>query len=97
MLQFFRDGKLFGGDATHFYVGSYKLTGKDFTATLKVSPFIEGAESVFRTKGQDLTLELIGSITERDVRLVKDLREMPSLKFGVRSASLSERRSRSFS
>ena len=45
----FRDGQIWGGDGSYFYVGEYKLKGKDFEATVKVSPFLEGAESVFRT------------------------------------------------
>lgn len=62
----FRDGKVLGGDATYFYVGEYKFKGKDFEATVKSSPFIKGAESVFKTRGQDLTLEIVGSLVDQD-------------------------------
>jgi hypothetical protein len=81
----FEQGKILGGDATHFYIGDYKLTGKDFTATLRLSPFIEGAESVFRTRGQTLTLELAGSFTGDGQAIGQGFpKEMPSLKFGVK-------------
>src|SRR5437763_4531778 len=59
----FRAGKIVGGDHTYYYVGEYTLKGTFFQATLTISPFIEGAESVFHTVGQDLTLELAGSLT----------------------------------
>src|ERR1022692_4813174 len=62
----FREGKLLGGDATYFYVGEYRLHGKDFEATLISSPFIKGAESVFKTTGQDLRLEIAGTLTDQD-------------------------------
>lgn len=81
----FEQGKILGGDAAHFYIGSYRLSGKEFTATLRVSPFIDGAESVFRTKGQTLTLELAGSLTGDGQAIGQGFpKEMPSLKFGVK-------------
>jgi len=70
----FRDGKILGGDATYYYVGEYKLTGNTFLATLKVSPFIEGALSVFKTVGTDLTLELSGSLVEEGRAIAQGMR-----------------------
>ena len=81
----FQDGRILGGDGSHFYTGDYKLEGKTFQGTLKVSPFIQGVESVFRTMGQDLTLELTGSLTdERQAIAQGHPRGMPDLKFGVK-------------
>jgi len=86
----FRDGTIMGGDANYFYVGEYTLSGSSFVATLKVSPFIEGAESLFKTVGQDLTLELVGSVTEEGRAIAQGHpRGMPHLKFG---AKLTKRR-----
>ena len=48
----FQNGKLVGGDGTYFYTGEYTLQDKEFKAILRVSPFIDGAESVFKTVGQ---------------------------------------------
>lgn len=81
----FRDGKIVGGDSTHYYVGEYKVSGSTFKATLHISPFIEGAQSVFGTVGRDLTLDLDGSLTP-DGRLIAQgrPREMPSLNFGAK-------------
>lgn len=59
----FQDGRLLGGDNAYFYVGNFKFSSRGFSATLRVSPFIDGAESVFRTAGKDLTLELTGELT----------------------------------
>lgn len=81
----FRDGKILGGDATHFYVGEYKLSGNDFEATIRVSPFIDGAESIFGTRGQDLTLGLKGSLTaERQAIAQGQPQGMPNVRFGLK-------------
>jgi hypothetical protein len=81
----FRDGQIRGGDGSYFYVGEYKLKGKDFEATVKVSPFLEGAESVFRTVGQDLILELTGSMTVEGWAIAQGgPKGMPHLKLGVK-------------
>ncbi len=81
----FREGKLMGGDSTYYYTGEYAVSGNTFKATLRLSPFIEGAESVFKTVGRDLTLDIEGSLTP-DGRLIAQgrPREMPSLNFGAK-------------
>jgi hypothetical protein len=81
----FQNGRLLGGDGTYYYTGHFALTGDAFQATLTVSPFIEGAESVFKTVGQVLTLELTGSRTQEG-RVVAQghPRGMPDLNFGVK-------------
>jgi T3SS negative regulator,GrlR len=80
----FRDGKILGGDCTYFYVGEYTLSGTALRATLKLTPFIQGAESVFKTVGRDLTLELIGSLTGQDRATAQGHPiEMPQMIFGV--------------
>jgi hypothetical protein len=85
VVAVFRDGKIMGGDATYYYMGEYSLDGKALQATLTISPFIEGAQSVFGTVGQDLTLELAGSlIDERRAIAQGHPRGMPDLKFGAR-------------
>ena len=81
----FRDGKILGGDGLYYYVGEYKLKGDSFTALLRISPFIEGAESVFKTVGRDLLLDLTGSLTDdRHAIGQGHSREMPHLNFGVK-------------
>lgn len=81
----FQGGKLLGGDGTHFYMGDYTLVGNTLTATLRVSPFIEGAESVFKTRRQDLTLEIVGTLTaDGRATATGQARELPQLKFGVK-------------
>ena len=81
----FREGKIFGGDSTYYYIGEYSLRGNTFEATLKIFPFIEGAESVFRTRGQALTLTLVGTVTGKGQATAQGYPEgMPQLKFGAR-------------
>jgi|SRR5882757_5965151 len=81
----FRDGEILGGDGTYYYVGRYTLKGDTFAATLIVSPFIEGAPSVFHTVGRDLTLELVGLLTDEGRATAQGhTREVPGLKFGVK-------------
>lgn len=81
----FRDGKILGGDATYYYIGDYQLQGKALRATIKVSPFIQGAESVFKTVGQVLILEIVGTLTSESAAIGQGhATEMPNLKFGVK-------------
>ncbi len=87
----FLDGKIMGGDGEYFYIGEYTLHEKTFKATLKVSPFIEGAESVFKTIGRELTLELWGLLTDAGRATAQGQpREMPDLKFGVKLTKRAE-------
>ncbi len=80
----FLDGKIMGGDNLYYYMGEYRLHGNAFEAILRISPFIGGAESVFKTVGQDLTLELAGSLAgEGRATAQGHPKEMPHLKFGV--------------
>jgi hypothetical protein len=80
----FQNGRILGGDGTYFYVGEYKLEDGNFEATLRISPFIDGAQSVFKTVGQDLTLELIGSVSGGRAIGQGHLRGKPDVKFGVK-------------
>jgi len=81
----FQRGKILGGDGTYFYVGSYTVEGRQFHVTLKSSPFIEGARSVFNTLGQDLTLQFDGSLTGEGQALAQgSADQVPALRFAVR-------------
>jgi hypothetical protein len=80
-----QDGKLRGGDSFYYYVGEYDLSGRTFKATLRISPFIAGAKSVFGTVNQELTLELVGSLID-DGRVIAQghAREIPGQNFAVK-------------
>jgi hypothetical protein len=81
----FLDGKIMGGDGTYFYVGKYTLSGNAFVATLRVAPFIDGAESVFKTIGRELTLELAGTLTDEGRAIAQGCPTgMPEHRFGVK-------------
>jgi|SRR5208283_745322 len=81
----FLDGRILGGDGLYYYIGEYALEGKSLVATIRVSPFIEGAKSVFKTVGQDLTLKLVGAITSETSAIAQGHVEgKPDMKFGAK-------------
>jgi hypothetical protein len=81
----FRGGKILGGDSTYYYTGEYNLAGNVLTATLRISPFIPGAESVFKTVGRDVVLMLTGSLTGDGLAIAQGHPQgMPQLNFGVK-------------
>lgn len=81
----FHNGTILGGDGTYFYTGRFTINENAFRATLTISPFIEGAESVFKTVGRNLTLELAGSVTQEGRAIAQGHpREIPTLNFGVK-------------
>lgn len=81
----FKDGKILGGDATHYYVGEYKQIGNRFVATLKIAAFIKGAQSVFQTVGRELTLELAGELTPEETIIAQGhIKEMNLPRFAAK-------------
>lgn len=81
----FDHGKISGGDSWYYYVGEYHFDGGTFRATLRVVPFIEGAQTVFKTVGREITLDLEGSlIDEHHATGQGKAREIPDIKFGVK-------------
>jgi T3SS negative regulator,GrlR len=81
----FRDGKIVGGDGTYYYLGEFNLRGNAFDAKLRISPFIPGAKSVFGTVGQELTLELVGTMVGPGQATAQGHPTgMPGLKFGAK-------------
>jgi hypothetical protein len=81
----FQEERILGGDGSYYYLGEYKLNGDSFKATIRVSPFLPNAESVFKTVGQDLTLDLAGSLTNGDRAVAQgQARGVPDVRFGVK-------------
>jgi hypothetical protein len=68
---FFTGHKVFGGDSGYTYAGDINFAGKpeheELKAKLRIEPFIDGYESIFRTTGRGYTLELIGRFLNTDV------------------------------
>ena len=80
-----RDGKLMGGDAGYYYLGDYQIREKSFQATIQVFPFLKEYESVFKTVGQNLKLNLVGSLIDGSHATAQGHPEgMPHLRLGVR-------------
>jgi len=81
----FENGKISGGDSWYYYVGEYSLNGRILRATLRIVPFIEGAETVFKTVGREVTLELEGNLVDENHATGQGrAREVPDIKFGVK-------------
>jgi hypothetical protein len=81
----FQNGKVMGGDAGYYYLGEYRLTESAFVATIEISAFIKGYESVFNTIGQKLKLDLVGSIVNETHAIAQGHPEgMPDLRLGIK-------------
>jgi T3SS negative regulator,GrlR len=81
----FQNGQILGGDSLYYYVGEYSREGMSLTVTIRTSPFIEGAESVFKTIGQELTLKLEGTLTSDTSAIAQGHAEgRPEVKFGAK-------------
>src|SRR5260370_22162303 len=81
----FRDGRIMGGDSTYYYTGEDSLRGNTLNITLTVSPFIEGAESVFTTVGREFPLDLEASLIAQGRAIAQgNPRGMPARNFGVK-------------
>jgi hypothetical protein len=85
-VLFFNDGKIAGGDAGYYYVGDYQMTGESsFTATLHLKPFIKEAVSVFKTRRQELTLNLEGTIKDLNHATAQGKSKgIPDLRIGMK-------------
>jgi len=80
-----RDGTIWGGDSTHYYVGEYTLNGNIFNAQLRTSAFLHGAQSVFGTVGRDVTIDLQGSLTQNDQAIAQGQpRGLPGVTFAAK-------------
>lgn len=86
-----RGGKIEGGDANYYYLGSYEPMDPEhpyplpFRAKLRVKSFLPNSESVFKTINKDFTLNLEGTFKDANTAVaVGTPEEMPSMNLGVR-------------
>jgi hypothetical protein len=82
----FHEGRVMGGDNSYFYLGTFTVVRpNEFTATLDVTPFIDGVESVFNTLGRNLKLNLTGTLVDEAHATAQGYPiSMPQLKLGVK-------------
>lgn len=82
-VMFFKDGKIAGGDAGYYYLGTYEMTGAaTFKVTLHMKPFIKEAKSIFKTRRKPFTLNLEGDVKDENHAIARGrAQEMPE--FGV--------------
>jgi T3SS negative regulator,GrlR len=83
----FQDGHILGGDNGYFYTGTYIQTGpRVFHATIDITAFVEGIESVFSTLGKNLKLRLVGILAEDGSNATAQgaLSELPQSRLGVK-------------
>lgn len=92
-----RNGKIKGGDASYYYDGSYEEQSpaspeaSKFKAKIAVRPFLPGAMSVFKTYGEDFTLDLEGTLMdENNIVAVGRPEEIPGMDVGMRLIRRSE-------
>lgn len=85
-----RNGRIEGGDASFYYLGSYEKLSPSghypmkFRATIKAKPFLKGALSVFKTGG-DFTLRLEGALRDEiNGTAVGKPEGMPGMDIGIR-------------
>jgi hypothetical protein len=79
------EGRIMGGDSTHYYIGEYNLKDGTFNATLRIIPFIPGAQSVFGTIGLELIVDLVGSPTaDGQITAQGHPRGLPQLRLGIK-------------
>lgn len=66
-VVYLQNGKLWGGDSSYYYSGSYKRDEKNgFNAIVSARPFIPGSFSVFSTLGQNLELKISGQLIDEN-------------------------------
>jgi T3SS negative regulator,GrlR len=92
-----REGKIQGGDASYYYDGSYEETSpttpypSTFKAKIAVKPFLPNAESIFRTYGEDFTLDFEGTLKdENNAVAIGRPEEIPNMDVGIRMTRRSE-------
>ena len=85
-VLFFKDGKIAGGDAGYYYLGTYQMIGDSaFVATLHLKPFIKEALSPFKTRRKELTIELEGSVKDPNHATAKGKADgLPDLRIGMK-------------
>jgi hypothetical protein len=92
-----RDGKIVGGDASYYYIGSYEKTNPEetypsgFRAKIEIKPFLPGAESVFKTYNRDITINLEGTLKDENNAVAVGTPEgIPEMNLGMRMTRRSE-------
>jgi hypothetical protein len=86
-----RQGRIEGGDASYFYVGTYQkhvaaqAYPAAFHASITVKSFLPNAESVFKTFNREITLNLKGTLSDENNALAVGTPEgMPEMNLGIR-------------
>lgn len=74
-------GRLWGGDSSMYYVGSYKVEGGAFTASVRVGKHTDspGTRSVLGVDKGNLSLS--GTFTDDSVQTDGTVAEMPNVSF----------------
>jgi len=86
-----RAGKIEGGDASYYYIGSYEKPNPErpypaaFRAKIAVKPFMPGVQSVFRTMDRDFILNLEGTLKDENNAVAVGTPEgIPGMDVGIR-------------
>jgi hypothetical protein len=85
-----RDGKIQGGDTSYYYDGSYEelvapQDPRKFKAKIQIRPFSPDAMSIFRTFGENFSLDLEGELKDASHAVARGTLEgKPEMNLGVR-------------
>lgn len=84
----FESGRIFGGDSSYYYVGSYEISGSKLTANVVVNHYFGDVNNVFGPY-KKVTLELAGQV-EQDQFIVQGVAKEPASNAKVRLTRRSE-------
>lgn len=59
-----QNGIVRGGDNAYYYTGTYEQHGSRFTLIIDATPFVEDIESIFKTLGTRLRLNISGLLKQ---------------------------------
>jgi hypothetical protein len=92
-----RGGKIEGGDASYYYIGSYETPNPEkpypsvFRARIEAKPYLPGAESVFKTYDRAIVLNMEGTFKdENNAVAVGTPVGIPGMNLGIRLKRRSE-------
>lgn len=79
----FETNRVFGGDVSYYYLGSYKVKNDEITAKIKVTHYFGPPSSIFGEL-KEFTIHLSGKIDSPVMTARGYLEEKPELKIAAR-------------
>ena len=89
-IVFLLQNHLYGGDSQYFYTGLYDIRGDAIKAMVHVTAFVAAPETVFGTNERQFSLELTGTLRERQITGTATRPDNPNLRIRVALTKRSE-------